>query len=252
MVLWKHIICGAQFLEKGGYTFDDTRGYHRIALLDKCHYNFLLPLLWLQFSGIMLSIKRNIFQSIVWCIRLRASTQDFCYYRLGLKPTSYLFTFSKLLYSQHLQTSFHKTQWAQFPLTFHFSHWSVTIWHLHPPYDRSISCPTDHLKRTNTNSSTRKIRLTSVTKSQVVAHKSWVGRCFPSTPVFSCNNLHNFHALNHSHSQCIFTRCSTLKFLILQILEIFLHISLQLWIPCYKSLTTQILIWLRKIFWTCV
>ena len=88
MVLWKHIICGGQFLEKGGYALDDTRGYHRIALLGKCHYNFLLPLVWLQFSRIILLIKRNIFQSIVRCIRLRASTQDFCYYRLGLKPTS--------------------------------------------------------------------------------------------------------------------------------------------------------------------
>ena len=75
------------------------------------------------------------------------------------------------------------------------------MWHAHPPYDRSISFPTDHVKLINCNSSNKKIRLTSVTNSQTDAHKSWVARCSPSTPGFSCNNLHNFRGLNHSHSQ---------------------------------------------------
>ena len=106
MVLWDHIICGGQFWEKVKYIFDETmrreshmglrqfsmgesdrERHHGIALLDKCHYNFLVPLFWLQFSRILLRIKK-IFQSIVCCIRLRVSTQVFYYYRLGLKTTS--------------------------------------------------------------------------------------------------------------------------------------------------------------------
>ena len=76
-------------------------------------------------------------------------------------------------------------------MTSNFSTWSVTIWHTHSPYDRNIYCPLYHLKRTNSNSSTRKLRLKSVTNGQVVAHKSWVAKFFPSTPGFSRSNLHN-------------------------------------------------------------
>ena len=126
-------------------------------------------------------------------MRLRVSSQDFCYYKLGRKPTSW---FVHLKY-----TSLFLACANQFPQTSQFSLWSATIWHAHPPYDRSISLPTDHLRRTNSNSCTKKIRLASVTNSQAVANNSRVARCSPSTRGFSCNNLHNFHGFNHSHSQ---------------------------------------------------
>ena len=88
-------------------------------------------------------------------------------------------------------------------MTSYFSPWSVTIWHAHPPYDHNISFPTDNLKRTNSDPSTKKIRLTSVANSQAAAYKNWVARCSSSTPGFSCKNLHNIHGFNHSHSQLI-------------------------------------------------
>ena len=112
-------------------------------------------------------------------------------------------------------------KWIQFPLTSYFSPWSFTIWHAHPPYDRSISFSTDHLKLTESNSSTKKIKLISMNNSQTVAHKSWVARCFPSTPGFGCNNLYNFDGFNLSLPvklpQRFLTPWSTLRFLILQI-----------------------------------
>ena len=74
MVLWRLVRCGGQFWAKGGYTLEHHEGrtsygcktnlegkfyhsgHHGITGLDKCHYNFLVPLLWLQFS----SIERNL------------------------------------------------------------------------------------------------------------------------------------------------------------------------------------------------
>ena len=112
-----------------------------------------------------------------------------------------LFIFSIFFYSYHAQTSFLRIKWFQFPLTSYFSPWSVTLWNADLLYDRSFSVPTNHLKQTNINSSTKKIRLTSATNRQAVAHKSRLARYFPSTPGFSCKNLHNFHGFNHSHSQ---------------------------------------------------
>ena len=112
-------------------------------------------------------------------------------------------------------------KWVQLPLTSYFPPWSVTIWHAHPSFDCSISLPTDHLKRTNSNSATKKIRLTSVTNSQEVAHKNWVARCSPGTPEFSCNILHNFNSFNHSYYQSShykdFSLPAPLSSLILQI-----------------------------------
>ena len=125
--------------------------------------------------------------------------------------------------------------WHPFTLKFH----NTT---LHPPYNCSISYPTDHLKRTNSNSSTRKIRLKIVTNSQAAAHKSWVGRCSPSNPGFSCNNFHNFHGFNHSHSECSYLKdfYFLLHFQVFdpsnKLLKIVLHISLQLWIHATKVL----------------
>ena len=112
-----------------------------------------------------------------------------------------LFIFSIFFYSYHAQTSLLRIKWFQFPLTSYFSPWSVTLWNADLLYDRSFSVPTNHLKQTNINSSTKKIRLTSATNRQAVAHKSRLARYFPSTPGFSCKNLHNFHGFNHSHSQ---------------------------------------------------
>ena len=129
-----------------------------------------MTLFWLQFFRILLWIK-TFFQSIVWCISLRVSTHAFCYYRPWLKSTTWLF------------------------------HLEVSQWDCHIPYDCNISCPMGRLKRTNNNSSTMKIRLTSVTNSQAVSHKSWVARCSLSTLGFIHNKLHNFHGFNHSHSQ---------------------------------------------------
>ena len=71
----------------------------------------------------------------------------------------------------------------------------------YPPYDRSISFPTDHLKWTTSCSSTKKIGLINVTNSWACTHKSWVARCSPSTLGFSCNNLINLHGFYRSHSQ---------------------------------------------------
>ena len=39
----------------------DRRRHYGIAPLDKCHYNFLVPLLWLQFFRILFWIKK-----IIW------------------------------------------------------------------------------------------------------------------------------------------------------------------------------------------
>ena len=113
------------------------------------------------------------------------------------------FTFSTLFFFRHAQISFYRMKWVQFPLTSYFFPWSVTMWPTHPPYNWSISCPSDNLKRTNSNSSTRKIRLTSVTNSQAAVHKSWVTSCSSSAPEFSCNNLDNCHCFNHSQSLSI-------------------------------------------------
>ena len=90
---------------------------------------------------------------------------------LDWNPPVDFFTFIILLYYYHAQTSFHRVKWVQFPLTSYFSPWSVTMWHAHPSYDHGLSFPTGYLKRTNSNSSTKKIRLASVTNSQAVAHK---------------------------------------------------------------------------------
>ena len=46
---------GKTILERGS----DPRRRHGIAPLDKCHYNFLVPLFWLQFSRILLGIKKH-------------------------------------------------------------------------------------------------------------------------------------------------------------------------------------------------
>ena len=47
-------------------------GYHGIAALGKCHYNFLVPVFCLQFFRIMLSARSDasekLFQIIVWCV----------------------------------------------------------------------------------------------------------------------------------------------------------------------------------------
>ena len=155
------------------------------------------------------------------CIRLRVCTQDFYYNRLGLKPTSWFVhpQYPSLFLAWVNQ--FPRVKWAQFPLTSYFSPWRFTIWHAQPPYDHSFSFPTDHLKQSNFNSSTKKISLTSVTNSQAVVHKSWVARCSLSTPGFSCNNVHNFHGFNQSlpvySPQVFLTPCSTINFLSLQI-----------------------------------
>ena len=102
-------------------------------------------------------------------------------------------------------SSMHKpvsTEWSDFN-----SHWrpifypEVSQWDAHLLYNQSISCPAEQLKLTNSNSSTRKIRLTNVINSQAVAHKSWVARCSPNTTGFNGENLHNFHYFNHSHSK---------------------------------------------------
>ena len=101
---------------------------------------------------------------------------------------------------------------------------------------------TEHLKRSNSNSSIRKIRLTIVTNTQAVAHKSWVARCFPSTPGCSCNNLHNFHGFNHSHSLSSHHKDFSLPVLLASfnpsnnLLKISLHISLRLSIHATKVL----------------
>ena len=71
----------------------------------------------------------------------------------------------------------------------------------HPPYDRSISFPIEHLKRTNGNSSTWWIGLAHVTNSLAVSHKSWAVRCSPYAPGFIQSNFQNSHSLNPRHSQ---------------------------------------------------
>ena len=207
---------GNTILERGS----DPRRYHRIVPLDKCHYNFSVPLFWLQFSRILRRIKK-LFQSIVCCIRLRVCTQDFYYNRLGLKPTSWFVHPQYTSLFLACVNQFPRVKWAQLPLTSYFSPWRFTVWHAHPPYDHSFSFPTDHLRRSNFNSSSKKINRTSVTNSQAVVHKSWVARCSRSTPGFSCNNLRNFHGFTQPFpvysAQGFLTPCSTIKFLILQI-----------------------------------
>ena len=66
----------------------DPRRHHGVATLEKCHYNFLVPLFLAPILQDSALDKKNLFQSIVCCIELRVSTQDFYFYRLGLKPTS--------------------------------------------------------------------------------------------------------------------------------------------------------------------
>ena len=111
----------------------------------------------------------------------------------------------------------------------------ASLWLLH-------SCPADHLKRTNSDSSTKKIRLTSVTNSHAAAHKSWVARCFSRTPGFSFNSFHNFHGISHSTPSLVTTRIShfLLHFQVFnplnKLLKTSVHISLQLWIHASKVL----------------
>ena len=100
-----------------------------------------------------------------------------------------------------MHNQFPQNEVSSIPIDVLFSPSVVTIWYTHRPYDCSISFPTDPLKWTNSNSSTKKIRLKSVANNQDVAHKSWVTRCFRSTPGFICNNLPNFHGFNHSPSK---------------------------------------------------
>ena len=71
----------------------------------------------------------------------------------------------------------------------------------HPPYDRSISFPIEHLKRTNGNSSTWWIGLAHVTNSLAVFHKNWAVRCSPYAPGFSQSSFRNSHSLNSRHAQ---------------------------------------------------
>ena len=104
-----------------------------------------------------------------------------------------------------------------------------------PPYDHSTSCPTDHHKQTNSNSSTRWIGLTHVTNSYVVAHISWVVRCFP-TGFIANRGFHYYHSFNPHHSQSsqhsdFSLPASPSSFLFFKWLQIFLHISLQLALP---------------------
>ena len=66
----------------------DPRRHHGITPLDKCHYNFLVPLSLAPIVQDSALDKKKLFQSVVCCIRLRVSTQNFYLYRLGLKPTS--------------------------------------------------------------------------------------------------------------------------------------------------------------------
>ena len=127
MVLWEHVICGRRTVlgergihfgwhqkgrkSYGGKTIfegvSDHRGHHGIVPLDRCHYNLqlararvLAPLL----QDFALAQKKK-FQSKVSCIRLRVSTQDFSYYRLGPKPTSWI------VHSRHKLVS---TEWSEF------------------------------------------------------------------------------------------------------------------------------------------
>ena len=57
---WHHVrrksYEGKTILETGS----DPRRYHRIVPLDKYHYNFSVPLFWLQFSRILRRIKKII------------------------------------------------------------------------------------------------------------------------------------------------------------------------------------------------
>ena len=216
---WHHVerksYEGKTILERGS----DPRRYHRIVPLGKCHYNFSVPLFCLQCSSILRRMKK-LFHSIVCCIRLRVCTQDFYYNRLGLKPTSWFVHPQYTSLFLACVNQFPRVKWAQFPLTSYFLPWRFTIWHAQPPYDHSFSFATDHLKPSNSNSSSKKISLTSLANSEAVVHKSWVARCFLSTPRVSCNNLHKFRGFNQSlplySPQVFLTPCCTIKFLILQ------------------------------------
>ena len=59
-------------------------GHHGIAPWGKCHCIFLMPLFCLQFSRILFSARffesKKLFRSILWCISLTASRQNFCHY----------------------------------------------------------------------------------------------------------------------------------------------------------------------------
>ena len=110
-------------------------------------------------------------------------------------PPVNLFTFSThfSIPSMHKPVS---TEWSSISEFFTWKSHNTT----RPPSLWLQHCSTDHLKWTNSNSSTMKIWVTSMTNSQAVAHKSWVARCSPSTPGFSCNNLQNIHGFSHSQS----------------------------------------------------
>ena len=111
-ITWMCVVCLLNFSSSVLKGVSNAGGHHGIAQLGKCHNNFLVPVFWPQFSRNLLSAgsfgSKNFFQSIVWCISLRVSTQCFCHYRLGLKTTAVdFFTFSKLLYPHRAQTSSH-------------------------------------------------------------------------------------------------------------------------------------------------
>ena len=148
IVLWEYVICGKHYLGgeinfgwhhggqnvvSGKENFEERvlkgvsnpGGHHGIAPLGKCHCTFLMPVFCLQFSRILFSTgsfgSKNLFQSILWCISLTASSQHFCHYRLESKTTAVdFFTLRTLLYPCWTQTSFHRLKWVQFPLTSNF------------------------------------------------------------------------------------------------------------------------------------
>ena len=133
----------------------DPRRHHGTSSLEKCHYNFLLPLFWLQLSRILLQIKNVSIHSVLHQIKsqytgfllLQAWTEihqlicsPFVYFSI---PSMHKPVFQNGVSSIPLDVLF-------FPLKCH----NMTC----PP---TLLFPTDHLKRSNCNSSTKKIRLTS-------------------------------------------------------------------------------------------
>ena len=127
---WHH---GGQNVISGKENFEERvlkgvsnpGGHHGIAPLGKCHCTFLMPVFCLQFSRIQFSTgsfgSKNLFQSILWCISLTASSQHLCHYRLESKTIAVdFFTLRTLLYPCWTQTSFHRLKWVQFPLTSNF------------------------------------------------------------------------------------------------------------------------------------
>ena len=114
-----------------------------------------------------------------------SNSQSFCF---GSKKILSIHGFAHQLKSQY--TEFLRLQV-----------WTETHQLTCSPLVHFFFCPKNHLKQTNRNTSTRKIKLTSVTNNQAVAHKSWVEIFSTSTPKFSRNNLHNCHGFNRSHSQ---------------------------------------------------